>query len=261
MKSAKPSFKVALTNDKKKVCKPNRRFPAKNRPSKKKVCFEQNFGVNLYMTYTRPEVIPRTPQIILNLGSLTHSSNIQINKAKSKIQSSGLDTPIEKELANDTIFKYDKEKSPKKRLNPFIGFRSYYASYVKGKIKQQDLSVLLSNYWTSNGQIHKTWEFFTQHYNKNKTDMCFVDWLEKNYNCEHTEKPAHKQRDEEPYIEDIFSNTEELLKRYTSKELIDMTRLQTEHQDFFNNFFPFEDQHNSNGYISSLIESDDLVYI
>ncbi|SCU96306.1 LADA_0H00210g1_1 [Lachancea dasiensis] len=231
MKSTKASFKVALTSGRSKVHKSSKKM-------RNKVGNKMDVGVNLYMTYAGPKSIPGTPHIISNLVEITDQ------RAPTKHNCHKSRSCSEHNPSKHSNLKNKRSKVTKKKLNPFIGFRSYYANCVKGKIKQQELSVLLSNYWSTNYHIHKTWEFFTQHYNKHDTGMCFTDWLKKNYESETEQQLENTQKasvNGEPFIEDIYSNTDELLKRFTSRELIDMTNLHIEYQDLLNCSISLED--------------------
>ncbi|SCU95410.1 LAFA_0G00254g1_1 [Lachancea sp. 'fantastica'] len=90
MKSAKPSFKVALSNRTNKVGKLSKKSKLSYRPKEHKHSFEDNNGVNLYMTYVKPEVIPKPPQV---LSALTESTSTDLMLDKSlelKSQNLGL---------------------------------------------------------------------------------------------------------------------------------------------------------------------------
>ncbi|SCV02785.1 LANO_0G00232g1_1 [Lachancea nothofagi CBS 11611] len=257
MKSSKASFKVTLTHTKHKLQKSPKKF-RRHLQTKENTC--ASTGVNLYMTYAKPKLIPKPPQIILNLIEVTKTSLKGLEPTE---DDQGIRKVTTNEGCTGVTSKSLRERGKKKKLNPFIGFRSYYANCVKGKIKQQDLSILLSSYWSTNNDVHKTWEFFTQHYNKHDTGMCFTEWLEKNYKCEH-QSPAESNSTNitrEPFIEDIFSQPDDFLKRFTSRELLDMTNLHFEYQDLLNITFEEHFQSSStNALIGSYMQSDDPVY-
>nr|CAO02575.1 mating type alpha1 protein [Lachancea waltii] len=223
MKFTKPSFKVSV----------NKRHGAKLKPKISKKSLKRNYvseGVNLYMSYSKQELIPKPPKAVMKILGSDHGKGL----------SKGLSKGIHKDQKSQTFLGSGKCTS-KKKINPFIGFRSYYARIVKGRIRQQELSTILSQYWLSHHQVHKTWEFFTEHYNRDNTVMCFTEWLEKNYKPEIEGTAAVEISYGLPFIEDIYHEQAVKSTEWTPQELFGTKELHQEYQDILNKIIPIED--------------------
>ncbi|CAR23788.1 transcriptional co-activator mating type protein alpha [Lachancea thermotolerans CBS 6340] len=246
MNSTKPSFKVLI---KKKGKTLNRRLKNSSKS------YREN-GANLYMSYSKPQAIPKPPNTLINLVRSKKTSQSSRKCLKNDYILKELDVKKLSIYSNNTVLK--------KKINPFIGFRSYYAKFAKGRVRQQELSKILSEYWTKNSKIHSVWEFFTQHYNREVTSMCFTLWLEENYQQSYEESELDSEcmaKRSQPYIEDLYSGTGEFLTKLTSRELLDISGNHSGFQGSLNSL-PFFEEHNrtTDWMLSSILQCDQVPY-
>ncbi|CUS24240.1 LAQU0S15e00100g1_1 [Lachancea quebecensis] len=246
MNSKKPSFKVSIKKRGKSL---------KTKPNNSLNSYREN-GANLYMSYSRPQAIPKPPKVLMNLVRSTKALSTPAKHLKNGV--------IVKELDIKQLSIYSDNTVSKKKINPFIGFRSYYAKFAKGRVKQQDLSKILSEYWTKNSEIHSVWEFFTQHYNRDVTSMCFTLWLEENYQPSYEESKCGSEcmdKQLQPFVEDLYTGTGDFLTKLTSRELLDISNAHLGFHDPLNSL-PFFEEHNrtTDWMLNSILQCDEVPY-
>lgn len=183
-------------------------------------------GVNLYMTRSAPKKIPRPPDVLLEIlkkymqesGLMTNSHKLFENEdmecsKRGCMPHLGLPLLVTKNSKNSKkSSKNDmslKLTGRRKDVNSFIAFRSYYSKFFLRLVTQTYLSSVLSKYWASNPEIRRTWEMFAQQYNREKSTLGFVEWLERTYRAEFDLtaeiNPKRSSNNTSPYVEDIYS--------------------------------------------------------
>lgn len=200
-------------------------------------------GVNLYMTRSAPKKIPRPPDVLLEIlkknmqesGLMTNSHKLFENEdmACSKrgcMPYLRLPLSVTKNSKNSKkCSKNDmglKLTGRRKDVNSFIAFRSYYSKFFLRLVTQTYLSSVLSKYWASNPEIRRTWEMFAQQYNREKSTLGFVEWLERTYRAEFDLtaeiNPKRSSLNTSPYVEDIYSiqrQSEHTVTEFTKQDI------------------------------------------
>nr|CCA89263.1 mating-type alpha1 protein [Kluyveromyces marxianus]CCA89280.1 silenced copy of mating-type protein alpha1 at HML [Kluyveromyces marxianus] len=227
MKSKAPTFKVTITKHNSTIKKSSKK---KTTLSPKKIIqssgYRKHEGVNLYMSKSYPTSIPDPPQSL-------------ISYLKKKLTNVDANEIVRTLLSSNELDSRPKKNKPKRQINDFIAFRSYYSRILNGLVSQTELSSIISKHWTVDKQTRKMWEIIAQEYNCEKTNNNFFEWLRNNYviNKDWLFEIIKFDdymvvRSQKPYIENIYKTGHKQILDFSS-EVKDLEENGNNQIDFF----------------------------